>query len=263
MPAQSLEAIADRYRKTPTAATRSAVLRYADAHRADKNGALALLLLGATEDDQHQFGDALTHLKAAAKRLPELADYDAYLSAAAESGLRQFNDTESTLQPVWHSTPASALVTRAVLLQAESYLEGGNPSGAVTLVQQHVADLPAAQAELLLARAYTAQNNTESAAQHYQKIYVEYPLSAEASDAEAALARYPNIAPEALLARALKLEAGGDYTRAGKELTALLPRLTGECFDLARAHRRRRVSGPRERVRLQIPDVLPGRRARC
>jgi soluble lytic murein transglycosylase len=236
--AESLEAIAARYRKTPNAATRVAVLRYAEAHRMEQNGALALLLLGATEDDQRQFGDALSHLKAAGKRLPELTDYVAYLSAVAEAGLRQFNDTEAALQPVWHSTPGSALVTKAVLLQAESYLQGGNPAGAVTLVQQHLADLSTPQAELLLARAYEAQGSVEkaadAAAQHYQKIYVEYPLSPQASDAEAALAHQPGLSPEALFARALKLEAGGDYTRAGKELTALLPRLSGESLDLAR-----------------------------
>src|SRR5579863_4544834 len=105
--AQTLEAIADRYRKTPNATTRAAVLRYAEAHRvdkaSDKSGALALLLLGATEVDQRQFGDALTHLKAAEKRLPDLADYVAYLSAAADSGLRQFSDIEPALRPVWHS----------------------------------------------------------------------------------------------------------------------------------------------------------------
>jgi soluble lytic murein transglycosylase len=232
--AQTFEGIADRYRKTPNAATRAAVLRYAEAHRNDKNGALALLLLGVTEDDEHQFGDALTHLKAAGKRLPELPDYVAYFSAVADAGLRQFNDTEPALQPVWQSTPASPLVTKAVLLQAESYLQGGNAAGAVTLVQRHMADLAAPQAELLLARAYEAQNNSEAAAQHYQKIYIEYPLSQQAPDAEAALARYPGIPPEALFARGLKLEAGGDYTRAGKELTELLPRLSGESFDLAR-----------------------------
>ena len=232
--AQSFEALADRYRKMPNAYTRAAVLHYAETHRTDKNGALALLLLGATENDEHQFGDALTHLKSAAKRLPELADYVAYLSAAADSGLRQFGDTEPALQPVWHATPASPLVTKAVLLQAESYLQGGNPAGTVTLVEQHLADLSTPQAELLLARAYEAQNDGAQAAQHYQKIYVEYPLSKEASDAEAALTRYPNIPPEALFARGLKLEAGGDYTRAGKELTELLPRLSGESFDLAR-----------------------------
>jgi soluble lytic murein transglycosylase len=232
--AQTLEAVADHYRKTPNALTRAAVLRYAEAHRTDKNGALALLLLGATEDDQRQFGDALTHLKAAAKRLPDLADYVAYLSAVADSGLRQFSDTEPALQPVWKSTPSSPLVTKAVLLQAESYLQGGNPAGAVTLVQQHMADLAVPQAELLLARAYEAQNDGAQAAQHYQKIYIEYPLSPQASDAEAALTHYSSIGADALFARGLKLEAGGDYTRAGKELTELLPRLSGENFDLAR-----------------------------
>jgi len=231
--AEALEAVADRYRKTPNATTRAAVSRYAAAHRTDRNGALALLLLGATEDDQRQFGDALTHLNAAQKRLPELADYEGYLTAVAQAGLRQFNETAPALQPVWQSTPASPLVPKAVLLQAESYLQGGNPAGAAALVQQHAPDLATPEAELLLARAYEAQNNA-AAAQHYQKIYVDYPLSKEASDAEAALTRYPNIPPEALLARALKLEAGGDYTRAGKELTALLPRLSGERFDLAR-----------------------------
>jgi soluble lytic murein transglycosylase len=232
--AQALDALADRYRKTPTASARAAVLRYAQAHRTDRNGALALLLLGATENDQRQFGDALAHLKAAGKRLPELADYTAYLSAAAESGLRQFGDTESTLQPVWQSTPASPLATKAALLQAESYLQGGNAASTVTLIQQHLADLPAPQAELFLARAYEAQNITDAAAQHYQKIFVEYPMSKEAADAEAALTRYPAVPAEVLFARGLKLEAGGDYSRAGKELTALLPRLSGESYDFAR-----------------------------
>jgi soluble lytic murein transglycosylase len=232
--AQSFEGIADRYRKTPNAVTRAAVLRYAAAHRRDRNGALALLLLGATEDDERQFGDALTHLKAVQSRLPELADYAGYLSAVADAGLRQFDDTAAALEPVWHSTPASPLVAKAVALQAESYLQSNNPSAAAMLVQQHLADLPTPQGELLLARAYEAQNNAPAAAQHYQKIYIEFPLSKEASDAEAALARFPGIPAEGLFARGLKLQAGGDYTRAGKELTALLPRLSGENFDLAR-----------------------------
>ena len=156
---EALDALADRYRKTPNAVTRTAVLRYTETHRSDKNGALALLLLGATEDDQRQFGDALTHLQSAAKRLPELGDYVGYLSAVADSGLRQFKDTESALQPVWQFQPASPLVTKAVLLQVDSYMQSGNPAAAVTLVQQHFADLGVSQAELLLARAYEAQNN--------------------------------------------------------------------------------------------------------
>ncbi|HTW64227.1 MAG TPA: transglycosylase SLT domain-containing protein [Bryobacteraceae bacterium] len=234
MSAQSFEALADRYRKTPTPAARSAVLRYAGAHRTDRNGALALLLLGVMENDARQYGDALTHLKAAQKRLPDLADYTGYFSAMADAGLRQFSDTQAALQPVWQSTPASPLIAKAVLLQAESYLQGGNPAAAVALVEKHLADVPASQAELLLARGYEAQNMPDAAAEHYQKIYIEYPLAKEATEAEAALTRYPAIPPDALLARGLKLVSGGDYTRAGKELTALLPRLSGENLDLAR-----------------------------
>ncbi len=184
---------------------------------------------------QHQFGDALTHLKSAAKRLPELADYVAYLSAVADSGLRQFNDTEPALQPVWQSTPASPLVTKAVLLQAESYLQGGNPASAVTLVQQHLADLPTPQAELLLARAYEAQND---AGARPRSIIKRSTSSIRCRKKRRMPKRrspvIPAFPPEALFARGLKLEAGGDYTRAGKELTELLPRLSGESFDLAR-----------------------------
>ncbi len=202
---------------------------------ADKNGALALLLLGATEDDQRQFGDALTHLKAAAKRLPELADYVAYLSAVADSGLRQFNDTEPALQPVWQSTPASPLVTKAVLLQADSYLQGGNPAAAVTLVQQHLADLSTPQAELLLARAYEAQNNTERGRAALSKDLRRvsalersigrrsgtHPLSRHSAR------RFVCSRPEAGSWRGLHASRQGAHR-------ICFPRLSGESFDLAR-----------------------------
>jgi soluble lytic murein transglycosylase len=232
--AQSLATVAEHYVKTPNARTRAAVLRFAEVHPKDQNGALALLVLGATENDQRQFGDAQQHLKAAEKRLQPLADYVAYLTAVSQAGQRQFQDTEATLQPVWQASPASSLGAKAAVLQANSYLETGQPGKAVALIQQHLADLPAPQAELLLARGYEADNNAAAAAAHYQRIYTEYPLSKEASDSEAALARYPPVPPQALLARGLKLVDGGDYTRAGKELTALLPRLTGPDLDLAR-----------------------------
>ena len=45
---------------------------------------LALLVLGVGEMDCRQYKDALAHLRMAEKRLPNLADYPAYLKAAAE-----------------------------------------------------------------------------------------------------------------------------------------------------------------------------------
>src|SRR5439155_14311887 len=121
--AQSLETVATNYRKAPNPRTRAAVLRFAGLHSNDKNGALALLVLGSTETGQRQFGDALQHLKAAEKRLPQLADYIAYLSAVSQSELREFGAVEKTLAPVWQSVPVSPLLSKSVVLQANSYLE--------------------------------------------------------------------------------------------------------------------------------------------
>jgi len=232
--AQSLETLAASYRKAPGPRTRAALLRFADLHHNDRNGALANLVLGATEIEQRQFGDASRHLSAAGKRLPQLADYVAYLTASSHAELREFSDVERSLDSVWRFSPASPLVPKAVALQANVALQDNKPQDAITLAGQHLADLPAPQAELLLARAYELEGNSTAAAAHYQRIYIEFPLSREASDAEAALARYPAAPAHSLLMRGVKLVDGGDYSRAAKELTALLPQLSGADADLAR-----------------------------
>jgi soluble lytic murein transglycosylase len=232
--AQSLDILASNYRKTPTPKSRAALLNFANAHSNDKNGALAFLVLGATEIDQRQFGDALQHLKAAHKHLPKLADYIAYLSAVAQSELREFPETEKTLAPVWQSTPPSPLTGKSVGLEVNSYLETANAKKAIALVQQHLSDLTEPQAELLLARGYEADGNGSAATVHYQKTYVEFPMSREASDAESALAHYTLPQPKSLLTRCLKLIEGGDYSRARREMAPLLPQLSGADLELAR-----------------------------
>jgi soluble lytic murein transglycosylase len=232
--AASLDALAAAYRKTPNPRTRAAVLRYAELHRADKTGALALLALGATEVDQRQFGDALKHLESAGKRLPQLADYINYLSALCDSETRDFTGVEKTLQPLWRFIPASPLVGKAVVLEANADLENGHAADAIPLLEQHRADLAAPQVELLLARANEASGNATAAQDHYQRIYVAYPLSKEATDAAEALTRYPALPPAPLFQRGLKLLEAGDDTRAAKELAAVEPLLSGADLDLAR-----------------------------
>jgi len=233
-PASSLETLASTYRKTPNPRTRSALLQFANAHPNDQPGALALLVLGSTEIDQRQFGDALRHLGAARKRLPKVADTIGYLEAFSQSELRDFAAVEPALQPVWKSAPKSPWIVQSVLVEASSWLQLNQAQKVGPLVQEHLADLSEQQADLLLARAYEAQGNVAEAAARYQKIYVEHPLTAEASDAEAALAHFPALPSTALLARAFKLIDGGDYTRAHKQLNALLPKLSGADLDLAR-----------------------------
>ena len=232
--AQSLDILASNYRKTPTPKTRTALLNFANAHANDKNGSLAFLVLGATEIDQRQFGDALQHLNAARKHLSKLSDYIAYLSAVAQSELREFPETEQTLAPVWKFSPPSPLTGKSVALEANSYLETASAKKAIALVQQHLSDLTEPQAELLLARGFEADGNGSAATVYYQKLYVEFPLSREESDAESALSHYTLPPPKSILTRCLKLIEGGDYTRARRELTPLLPQLSGAELELAR-----------------------------
>src|SRR5260370_12097489 len=225
--AQTLETLGATYRKTPNARTRAAVLRFANAHPADKNGALALLLLGATEIDQRQYGDALQHLQAAGTRLPNLADYAGYWSAVAESELRQFPETEQTLAPVWLATPASPLTANSVVLGVNSYIEAGQAQKALIMVTRHLHDLTEPQAELLFARSYDADANTAAPAVHYQQIYVQVPLSKEASEPAGALERFPGTQPHPLLTRGFKLIEPGAYARGRTAPTSLLVQLRG------------------------------------
>ncbi|MDP8980249.1 MAG: transglycosylase SLT domain-containing protein [Acidobacteriota bacterium] len=217
----------------PLPQTRAGLISYAAAHPKDTTGALALLALGITEMDQKQFAEAIPHFKAAGKRLPKLADYAAYLAAASEFELHQFHDAEHALAPVFSQTPPSPLNGKAAVLGANAYLQDGNPRKALDLVARHNAEMSEAQSESLLAHALEAQHDAGAAA-HYRKVYLEYPLSTESADAEAALARIGMPPPAARFARAQKLMEGGDFGRARRELEALAPQLTGADRDLAR-----------------------------
>src|SRR6202171_2833646 len=191
----------------PMPQTRAGLIAYASAHPKDSSGALALLALGVSEVDQKQFSDAIPHLKAAGKRLPRLADYAAYLAAASELELQQFHDAEHALTPVFGQNPPSPLNGKAAILAANAYLQDGNPRKALDVVARHSAEMTEAQAELLLAHALDAQHDAGAAA-HYRKVYLEYPLSPESADAEAALARVGMPPPAARLARAQTLMDG-------------------------------------------------------
>ena len=75
------------------------------------------------------------------------------------------------------------------MAEANSWLQLNQAAKSCALVdQEHLADLSEQQADLLLGARYEAQGNAAEATARYQKIYVDHPLSAEASEAEAALA---------------------------------------------------------------------------
>jgi soluble lytic murein transglycosylase len=235
-----LETTAEAWRSSPSAATRSAVVRFANAHPKDRDGALALLTLGAGEMDAGQFADAEKHLEGAGARLPSLGDYAAYLHAEALYGLKRPSDAVALLDSVWKATPATPLAGRAALLGAKCLLDLHQPERALDLIAAHKAEIPDSSAELFRAQAFEASGKTAEAAERYQWVWFECPLSPEAPAAEAALGRlrnspaYPKESSELLLARGQKLMDGREYERASAELQSSLPRMSSADQETAR-----------------------------
>jgi soluble lytic murein transglycosylase len=237
---EALETTAKAWRTSPSAATRSAVVRFANAHPKDRDGALALLALGAGEVEAGEFTDAEKHLEGAGARLPSLADYAAYLRAEALYGLKRPSDAVAVLDTVWKAAPASPLAGRAALLGSKCLLDLHQPERALELIAAHRSEIPDSSAELARAQALEAFGKTAEAAERYQWVWYQCPLSAEAPAAEAALGRlrnspaYPRESSELLLVRGQKLMDGREYERASAELQASLPRMSPADRETAR-----------------------------
>ena len=231
---QSLETIVDTWHKHPTPTARAAVVRFANAHPKDRDGALALLALGTGEISEGQFVDAANHLNTAGMRVASLSDYAAYFRAEALYGLKRPADALAQLDTVWKSTPASPLTGKAALLASQCLLALHQPDRALEAIAAHRSDIPDPAAELARGEALEAAGRIADAAGRYQWVWSECPLSSEAASAQAAMARlrgssgWPKETSEMLLERCRKLMDGRDYARAASELQASLARLTAE-----------------------------------
>ncbi|MBV8820344.1 MAG: transglycosylase SLT domain-containing protein [Acidobacteriaceae bacterium] len=231
--AQDLATLARAYRDDPGTAHRATLEQYAASHK-DSSGALALLGLGSKEMEERQFAAALSHLEGTAKRLPTIADYPAYLTAAAQFELTNYAEVERNLNIVFEQTPASPLVGKAVILLANAYLKANEPKKAVVLISKYRGEIKVVESEILLAHAAEALGDATAATGHFQRVLIDFPTSKEDEDAESDPVRLKTLAPQAHLTRCVHLMEAGDNARAKKELEPLIPQLTGADSELAR-----------------------------
>ena len=201
---------------------------------AELKAAVAMLSSGRTQA-------GVAALRSLAPRMPQIADYLAFLRASANFNAGDFTETIQALDPVFRQTPVSPLQGRAAILGAQAYQKDGNPRAALELLRRYSRSLAQPEGELEIARSLEAANDLPAAVASYQNIYARNPASKESSEAQEALTRlqaqladrYPAISPALQLARALKLLDGGDANRARRELTALAPQLTGTEREIA------------------------------
>jgi soluble lytic murein transglycosylase len=208
---------------------------------------LADLKASAAALDARNYAVTLASSAGLAKRLPKLADYAAWLEASAQFALGNLAAVPAALDTVWMQTPASPLAARAYILDAQALIRNAaakdaGAKQAVDLLRKNYAALPQPHGDLLLAQAFAASGDPVSAAIYNQRAYYGYPLSAEASPADAELARlrtalganYPPALSNAMLSRALKLLDAGQIQAARKELESMVSQLGGADRDLAR-----------------------------
>ena len=239
--AQGGPALLRSFREKPTAANRQAVERYAAVRTRTQAGALAYLALGIADLDRSDFASARTNLRKAREFLPRLKDYTGYLLASAEFGVNDFDKVKDYLDPVWDHKPASPLVPKAALLAARADIARGKPGDAIKILKKDFESLPQPAGLLALATALENTGDRADAAAAYQKVYYEYPLASEASQAQAAISRFqsamgaefPPAMPQAMLERASALITARRYADGKRELEKLTSQLAGAQRDLA------------------------------
>ena len=205
-------------------------------------GNLALLKAGITEQAQNQPAAADKDLQAVRERLPLLADYIGYSLGAAQFDLGNFDAALAELGVVWKSSPPSPLAGQAALVAARAYLASARPADGSAILRENYSKLPQPAGSALLAACYRASGDLASAAVYYQQVYYQYPMSAEAEQAAAALAElkaalgelYPPPMTQASFQRASSLAHAGDYRRARAEFDAMLPAVAGADRELVR-----------------------------
>jgi soluble lytic murein transglycosylase len=229
---------------------------------------LADLKAGAAALEAKKYSAAIAMLEPVGKRLPKIADYVAFFVASARFESGDYAAVPKTLDPVFKMTPVSPLTPRAALLIARANGQNGDWKAALDILRKNYSTLPQPQGDLAMAAAFAGAGDRSSEAIYHQRVYYGFPLSNEAAQSEAELAKlrgelgekYPPAMPNAMLGRAVKLMEAKQYAKARADLESLVPQLGGAEKDLARVriavadyNAKDTVRAHRELASLEVP----------
>lgn len=241
---QTLESVSAAYAKDTNARNRAAILRFAAAHTRDVEGALAYFAMARAEMNAGSYAGALSHVKSASARLPELADYLLFVKGATEYRAKDYVSSAQSMAALVKAHNGSPLAPDAAIIGAKALLEQNDADGAIRLLR--TAGLRNRQPEFdyLLGKSYVARNDHAQAAPYLQRVALRFPYRSEAADAEYLLrtveqelgSAYPPATAQDLLQRAEILRKNRRYTDAKSALEAVIPNLLGEDRERAELH---------------------------
>ena len=201
------------------------VAAYAHSHTGEA-AAAAYLALGHAYLLDHKYSEAVSALHSAASAGQALDDYTDYLTAQVYLQDNKLADAETVLDGFVQKHPDSIFVRSVPVLEANLFLQEGDPQAALRILDAHRSEAIANKADFQLAsaKANLMAGRSPEAEQQFRRVYLNFPLSNEAAQARAQLLSSGTLAslpPEERRRHADALYAAGRYSDAEEEYRSL------------------------------------------
>ena len=181
-----LRPMAQQLAQMRTPAAYAGVLSYARSHTGEAASA-AYLALGHAYLLDRKFPDAVSALKHV--RGESLGDYADYLTIQAYLQSNDLPQAEMLLSSFLSKHPDSIFVNSVPVLEANLFLQEGDPQRALTILNAHRSEPLAGKVDyqFAMARAQQMAGNQAEAAALFRHVFLNYPLSYESGQAKTAL----------------------------------------------------------------------------
>ena len=220
-----LRPMAQQLAQNRTPAAYNGVSIYARSHTGEA-GAAAYLALGHAYLLDRNFPQAVSSFQKSGELGQSLDDYAEYLTAEADLQAGKLPDAELLLNGFEKRHPESIFITSTPVLEANLFVQEGDPQAALLTLKNHQGEAIANRADFQLAqaKAYQLAGQTDQAAKLFRHVFLGFPLSIEAPVAKSQLALNSAAAPLTVTERrshADALYAAGHFSDAGDEFRAL------------------------------------------
>jgi soluble lytic murein transglycosylase len=208
-----------------TPAAYAGVAAYAHSHTGEA-AAAAYLAMGHAYLLDHKYPDSVAALHSANEVGDALDDYADYLTAQAYLQSNQLAEAETMLNGFTAKHPDSIFVASVPVLQANIYLQEGDPQAALKVLDAHRSDAISGKADFQLAdaKAELMAGRSSDALPEFRHIYLTFPLSSEAAAARTQLVSsgaITTLSADERRHHADSLYAAGRYSDAGEEYRSL------------------------------------------
>jgi soluble lytic murein transglycosylase len=250
-----------------TPAAYAGVQAYAVRHSREDAGALAWLVIGYARILDHNFPQAIDPLNRAKPHAGDIGDYVNYYLGTAYYQSGRLAEAIATLSVFDKTYPESLLIRDAHVAYANALIADGRASDAIELLENDRQPIRA-DLELVLGRAYEADNQPAKALTIFRNLYYTMPLSWESAQVQgdlnklAAAAQAQPVTIEARRTRAGLLAKGKQFSDAANEYRELLNEVSeAERFtvqvELAEALRHSGQNKDAKKILDSMPESTP------